>query len=883
MGRRAAIILSASLILVLTVVLYLTGVRKLPVSDPYSAVTPNACLIIETVDLVSFLNSITTGKGLTGELTGVKELSGFSDRLRYITDNLNKAGFRDLVSGGKAVISFYPIEKGKPGILLSMPVSSEIRKRHINQALASAGIGNIKDYRIGKADLSGIRYSENDTAFFSVRSGLLLVCNSGKLLRESFTARESGTDIRQNAGFSKVLLASGNDEDKFFVIFNNLPGILKSVFSPGSDRESSVIASLATAGGGALYLDDEGLVLSGFSESTDSTDLLYRYKFIGSSAFETYRILPASTALFESIIRSDSSKSQVTDTADRISVLAGGLRDYLGDEITRVYLNTGDTAQTGNNLMIYELNNPVQAEQYVSQLKDSETRSFQPDDQVNIPVYNIHAEGLGKFLYSGSGKYYPDSLVAFYDGYMITGSSYSTISQLLYDNLLNNTLANDMVYRDFESSLPSRSSYCFYCVPSKIIEYLSDYLSDSLIAILHENKSSLNKITAAGYQLASSNGMVYNSVSVRFRNEVKEESRSEWETLLDTTAAIKPFFFTNHLTGAKEIFVQDLKNNIYLINAAGRVLWKAPLIEKIEGAIYMIDYFGNGKYQLLFNGHRYLHLIDRNGNYVERFPVKLRSAATNPLALFDYDNNRNYRILIAGEDRMIYAYDKSGNVVKGWKPYRTSGLVKTQMSYFRSSGKDYLAASDETGLYLLDRYGNKRVSFKEPVTRGAGSVLKLSSGSESFLMCSSNDGSIQHIYFDGSVKKFTLKQFSPTHSMDIFDIDGDGFDEYVFLDQGKLYLYDHNRTELFSRDMGSVRLGGPLDFSFSQENKKIGVIDTEKNLIYLFDASGNIMDGFPLKGASMFSIGRLSERNSWNLIVGGPDRFLYNYLIGNGT
>ncbi|MGE5420962.1 MAG: hypothetical protein ACM3UT_12300, partial [Chloroflexota bacterium] len=408
-------------------------------------------------------------------------------------------------------------------------------------------------------------------------------------------------------------------------------------------------------------------------------------------------------------------------------------------------------------------------------------------------------------------------------------------------------------------------------------------LNDSLLSVLKENKASLNKITAAGYQLASSNNMVYNSVSIRFRNEVKEESRSEWETLLDTTAAIKPFFFTNHLTGAKEIFVQDLKNNIYLINAAGRVLWKAPLSEKIEGTIYMIDYYGNGKYQLLFNGRRYLHLIDRNGNYVERFPVKLRSAASNSLALFDYDNNRNYRILIAGEDRMIYAYDKSGNVVKGWKPYRTSGIVRTQMSYFRASGKDYLAAADESALYLLDRYGNKRVSFKEPVTRAAGSVLKLSSGSESYLICSAIDGSIQHIYFDGSVKKFTIKQFASDHSMDIFDIDGDGFDEYVFIDRGKLYLYDHNRTELFIKDMGSLKLGGPIDFSFSQEDKKIGVFDTEKDLIYLFDATGKVMNGFPLKGASMFSIGRLSDRNSWNLIVGGPDRFLYNYIIGNGT
>ena len=134
--------------------------------------------------------------------------------------------------------------------------------------------------------------------------------------------------------------------------------------------------------------------------------------------------------------------------------------------------------------------------------------------------------------------------------------------------------------------------------------------------------------------------MIYNSLSVSYKDEIREESTTEWETLLDTIAAIKPFFFTNHITGAKEIFIQDIKNNAYLINAAGRVLWKVPLKERIMGAVYMIDYYRNGKYQLLFSGKNNLHLLDRNGNYVERYPVRLRSPATNSLALFDYDNNR---------------------------------------------------------------------------------------------------------------------------------------------------------------------------------------------------------------------------------------------------
>ena len=293
----------------------------------------------------------------------------------------------------------------------------------------------------------------------------------------------------------------------------------------------------------------------------------------------------------------------------------------------------------------------------------------------------------------------------------------------------------------------------------------------------------------------------------------------------------------------------------------------------------MIDYFHNSKYQLLFSGKNYIHLLDRNGNYVERYPVKLRSPATNSMVMFDYDNNQNYRLFIAGEDKLIYSYDKTGSVVKGWNPFRTLGIVKAEISYFRVSGKDYIVAADENSVYFLDRAGNKRLNIDEAVTRAQGSAMRLNVGSDPSVVFSAPDGTIQHVYFDGSVKKFTVKTFSADHFFDTFDIDGDGVGEYIFIDKGKLYLYNHNRSEVFTREFGSDNLGGPISFIFSSTNRKMGVFDIDKNLIYLIGKEGKTMNGFPLRGASMFSVGKLSDKSGWHLIVGGTDRFLYNYKI----
>ena len=363
-------------------------------------------------------------------------------------------------------------------------------------------------------------------------------------------------------------------------------------------------------------------------------------------------------------VRSKGSGNPVSGETENLAV---NLKEYVGEELTRAFIDIKDKPVAENSLILYQLTNRVRAEQIFIEALGStpDINYFEPDDQTKMPVYKASFSGLTGVLKPGFEPGFSETYFAFYDDFFIAGNSYSTISRLLYDNLLNKTLANDLTYHDFESTLPTRAGYFFYCVPSRIVNYLSGYLDSGIIEALKSNKSSLNKIQSAGFQFAASNGMIYNSLSVRFKEEGREESNTEWETLLDTVAGIKPFFFTNHTTGAKEIFIQDLKNNTYLINAAGRVLWKVPLSERILGNIYMIDYFRNGKYQLLFSGKNYLHLLDRNGNYVERYPVKLRSPATSPLAIYDYDNNQNYRLFIAGEDKMIYSYDKTGSVGKG--------------------------------------------------------------------------------------------------------------------------------------------------------------------------------------------------------------------------
>jgi hypothetical protein len=888
-GKRIAIFLVLVLIGGLAVLGYfLQQGRKTFFQDPYKAIIPDACFVIETIDLQSFLNSITTGKGLFGEAAKIKEFEPFSRKTKFLADQLNKPGFKKVLTGTSSVISFHLTAPGKIEPLLSTALPADLKLRHLKEILRTAGIKTINENNISGNTVLAMPFTINnqkDTIFVSVNSGLLLASSSGRIIRDGINQTGKDSDIRDVPGFRRVLQASGKNEDKLFMVFSNLPGLIKPAFKRDPDAKIEKIGRFAGCAGADIYLSDDGLILSGYTESSRPSDLMYKYKNDTPGVFRTFRILPSTTVLFESIIPdADDTKGIVGNNTGMAGAdLAAKLRDYIGYEITKAYIEIKGQPVNENFLVIYELKNRVFAEKiFMDNFTEDENTDimfFRPDDQTTVPVFLTEFRGFVNAVYPAFAQDFDDLYFTFYDNYLITGSSFITISRLLYDNLLNKTLGNDLIYRDLESTLPTVAGYQFFCVPSRITDYLAQFLDEDLVGFLRSNINSFNKIQAAGFQSVASNDMIYNSLSVRFKEEAREESTTEWETLLDTVAAIKPFFFTNHITGAKEIFIQDVKNNAYLINAAGRILWKVPLRERIRGTIYSIDYLRNGKYQLLFAGRDYIHLIDRNGNYVERYPVKLRSPASNSLALFDYDNNQNYRLLIAGEDKLIYAYDKAGNAVRGWKPFRTNGIVSSEIYWFRVSGKDYLVVADETSFYFLDRTGNIRLTLKEPVTKAGNSAVKLTPESNPSVICSSPDGTIQQISFEGNIRKFSLRKFSEDHSFDFFDINGDGFGEYIFIDKGILYLYDHNRTEMFSRKFGSDELGGPISFIFSANNRKVGVFEVNKKLIYLIDMKGEIMTGFPLRGASMFSIGKLSDKNSWNVIVGGTDRFLYNYRL----
>ncbi|MCK4700869.1 MAG: hypothetical protein KAT38_11055, partial [Bacteroidales bacterium] len=244
---------------------------------------------------------------------------------------------------------------------------------------------------------------------------------------------------------------------------------------------------------------------------------------------------------------------------------------------------------------------------------------------------------------------------------------------------------------------------------------------------------------------------------------------------------------------------------------------------------------------------------------------------------------RDYRIFIPGEDKKIYVYNKEGNIVSGWSFGHTETTIDSYIHHFKIGNKDYIVAADDNRMYILDRKGDMRVKMKENIAVSENNDIILdtrSADADPRMVTTDKSGTVCFIYFNGKIEKEKIKDFSPEHFFNYMDINGDGFFEYIYIDNKKLEVYSYNKSLLFSYSFDDNIDYKPIVYTFSSTNKKIGVVSERTNEIYLFNNDGKLYKGFPVSGNTLYSIGRFKRNDrKYNLIVGSKDNFLYNYSV----
>lgn len=897
-GRRSVIlILVVIVVLLVGLTIYLQQRKGEVRTDHYGLVPNQALALLEVDDPTGTLSEVLHNNQLISQL----------ERLAYFEDLFAGLNFLDSLwvrepvepfLGSSLLMSFHVVGKEEIQWHISVQLNREVRAKDVSGYLERLFPEQVEVRMYDNTGIYEVQSAEGEArVFLTYHQGALVLSGSAILVEQSLRQWEEPGYFATDEGFLRLRSTAGRSSDaNLYVRLAGLADLLKPHLSAETYKIFQAPGQFGEWVETDIDISDTRFSFNGFILPEASSYSL-ALQDQSASAIQIDRVIPAN-AWFAQVLAFSSAEGLKSTASEkqgeaelRLMSLPGFRASFpalVDGQIALARTNYSNLKPEENCFYIYRMHSRSEAEAFLVNALETysstaevrlEQREYSIDEETVFQVYELPLLVPGTELAGGFLQRSPVRYATFLDNNLILANSMEGLSKYLHNVSLQKTLATDLDYTEFMAHLPSRCNYFTWFSLPKGYAYFRDLVSDDLKELMIEEEDAVKKFQAFGLTLSDRDPMPYASVALLYKPELREEARTAWESMMDTATRFKPYFFTNHYTRNNEIFVQDLRNKVYLINGSGRIMWQLPLGEPILGEVHTIDIYGNGKFQLLFATASKIHLLDRNGNYVERFPVSLRSPATGGVSAFDYEGNQDYRFCIAGSDRKVYLFDKEGNTVKGWGLPLTERPLSYPVQHFRISGKDYLVAADENRLYIWDRRGNIRVKVSGETGKAKGSEIVLNTRTRPYLTYSGPDGTVRTVYFDGSLENTTLREAGADHFFTESDLDGDGKPERILVDDDRLYVYRHTDRLFTYKFENKIQLP-PQVYTFSGNDRKIGIVDQIDGHIYLIDNSGKTVRGFPQPGTGMFSIGKLSRRSeAYNLLVPGRGNFLYNYVV----
>ncbi|MCK4662390.1 MAG: hypothetical protein KAT68_05970 [Bacteroidales bacterium] len=884
-----------------------------PVQTAINAVPVNSAIIIEINNLRNIFDEINENNQIWNELKHLPKIFEIDNNLTYfdsIISNNEKA--HDILKNKQVIISGHLLGKQKIEYLYLISLKN-IYEETLFKKLISGLIpknANLSKRQYNKVSIykAEIQKGKNRIEFYYAFSkGVFITAYSSILIEEAIRQLDIKNSLMLKENFINVSKTAG--KNVFGNIYINFKSFQKFISIILNDNYKNYISSYTNFADWMeldVNLKKDAVLLNGFS-SFNEHDYLNVFIQQEPQKIDFYKLLPLNTSTFIALginnylaycenynqflkksnkLKYHKSEKQKIKQKFNIDIQEW-FNLFFENEVALVYTNDINQELGQNSYVIINTKSKSLAKKGLLKLVKTNNKqqvyNYKIDEETIFLINKFPVNNLPEILFGNLFSNFESDYYTFIDNYIVFGNSIASLKKIIKANVLKTTLINDINYKEFTDFLSSKSNFFFFTNIPLSVELYQVYSNKKLNEIINESTDVFQKFYALGFQFSSSKSMIYNNLFLKYNPVYKEQSKTIWESKLDTSIIFKPKFVVNHYTKEKEIFLQDLNNNIYLINNSGRIIWKKNIYEKIISDVFQVDYYKNGKLQILFNTKSKIYLFDRNGNYVERYPIKLQSPAVNGISLFDYEKNKDYRIFVACKNKKVYAYDIKGKTISGWKFNSAERNIISKIQHFVANNKDYIVFSDEMNTYFLDRRGNSRFSLNKNFSKSINNDFvfeKKTSRSDSRLVTTSNSGTIYYIYFNGKVEETKIADYNTGHYFDYKDVDRDGSKDYIFIDNNELQVINKKNKLLMSYKFENTLKCEPVYFLFPDNSGKIGVTDELNNHIFLFNDNGTLFKEFPLEGNTLFSIGKLKiKQDYFNLIVGNKDGYLLNYKI----
>lgn len=477
-----------------------------------------------------------------------------------------------------------------------------------------------------------------------------------------------------------------------------------------------------------------------------------------------------------------------------------------------------------------------------------------------VPIYNFSEKSIFQQAFSplvkmGNLEYY-----AQIDHFFM----FSNKLEVLENNLANyqnaSVLGEQAYFEELKKNLSDESSILLVGLNANLKNDLaarakSKYQSDI-------KKADFKKYKVSALQFIQSEGFAHVN-AVFFEAGENAETKGAMQLMaldLENPLAGSPQFFEYWRTGEQYILAQDEKNILYLFDKQGDLQWKKELDGPILGKIKEVDLFKNKRLQMAFVTAAKFHVVDRLGNDVSPFPMEFKNI-TQPLSVFDYAGNRDYRFVIV-QDKKIEMLDSKAKKVRGFKFDKTNSEVLQPANHIRIGKKDYILIPEASGkLNILNRQGSQRIKVEKEI-KFSENAWYLYKGK---FTSTNADGDLVQVDEKGNVSTKDLN-LSENHRVVATP------DFFVRVSENTLHIGD-KKTEL---DYGLYTK--PEIFETAGKTY-ISITDTQAGKVFLFNEKGELLPGFPVYGNSTIDLDNLDNEGKLEFVVKGEKNRVLVYRL----
>lgn len=544
-----------------------------------------------------------------------------------------------------------------------------------------------------------------------------------------------------------------------------------------------------------------------------------------------------------------------TDTAGG-NALNNYFTNWMGDTKAFVILEPLKQNYSEQNVLLVSVKNKSIAAQKLKQLAVTAGGTPTPIDTfMNTEIFNLPD---GAIL----NQVFGNSLVTFSNCYFTIGAQAvifcnnpDVLKLLLEKANKGETLDKDKNFLNTGFSNYGKNTS---------LTYVNFERSDLLVhGLLQDNSTAAGLLSAFKNAIAVTNqkdDKVFSHLTFYSGGENKATTGLVWKTKLKTETTYTPQIVFNNSTGEKEIFVQDTANNIYLLGQAGEVLFTKNTGEPVLGTVQQLDYYNNGKLQYIFNSAGHVFIVDRLGNDVGAYPLRLSAPATTGLTLVKSGSSSRYYVPCANGS--VYGYEANGKPLAGWSPKTGIGLLSLPLQHLNQKRNDLFIAFNTCGkLQLLDSKGNQKwtvdnlAGFNQNFTAvAAGSNFTLLNAAGNQLTEISGDGNDKISALIDSAAAFTALSTSDSTYL------------YYYSHSGQMRCYNQGGEFVSSANLASANITA-LQPIYTGSDTYLLATDEPGRQLFILDMGLKQIASFNYGNAATFAVTDLFNRNQFMIIT----------------